>query len=161
MTSPGRRRAGIDVGGTKCLGVVVDASGGVVQEERRSTPRQPDELIEVLATMALNFGEVDSIGVGVPGLITREGVIRASPNLFDVRDLPGLSHADPERDQHPDPQAEEGEHDVQRHVRGDRRMEVGRCRWSFRRGGGHSRHGDRWWHRGRWSRGARSERFRR
>lgn len=88
MTSPGRRRAGIDVGGTKCLGVVVDASGEVVQEERRSTPRQPDELIEVLATMALNFGEVDSIGVGVPGLITREGVIRASPNLFDVRDLP-------------------------------------------------------------------------
>lgn len=87
MTSPGRRRAGIDVGGTKCLGVVIDSSGEVLQVERQPTPRDPDQLIAVLATMARSFGDIDAIGVGVPGLITREGVIRASPNLFDVRDL--------------------------------------------------------------------------
>lgn len=87
MTSPGRRRAGIDVGGTKCLGVVIDSSGEVLEVDRRPTPRHPDELIEVLAVMTEGFGVVDSVGVGVPGLVTREGVIRASPNLFDVRDL--------------------------------------------------------------------------
>lgn len=87
MTSSGRRRAGIDVGGTKCLGVVIDSDGEVLQVERQPTPRDPDGLIEVLATMIGGFGDVDAIGVGVPGLVTREGVIRASPNLFDVRDL--------------------------------------------------------------------------
>lgn len=87
MTSFGRRRAGIDVGGTKCLGVVIDDDGNVERVEKVATPRHPDALIDVLAEMVRGWGAVDSVGIGVPGLVTREGVIRASPNLFEVRDL--------------------------------------------------------------------------
>ena len=42
------RRIGIDVGGTKCLGVVLDDEGTVVAEERRPTPKETDELVSRL-----------------------------------------------------------------------------------------------------------------
>ncbi|MGI9053958.1 MAG: ROK family protein [Ilumatobacteraceae bacterium] len=79
---------GIDVGGTKCLGVVVDQDGSLISETRRRTPRGDDALIDALAEVA---GELASsvepgtdIGVGLPGLITTAGVLRSSPNLPDV-----------------------------------------------------------------------------
>lgn len=81
------RRAGIDVGGTKCLGVVVDDEGRILAEARHSTPRGDLAIVEELVRLARSLGQYDSLGVGVPGLITKEGVIRASPNLMDVQDL--------------------------------------------------------------------------
>lgn len=84
MTS---RRAGIDVGGTKCLGVLIDEAGEVVVEERRPTPRQGDTLIDTLAEVVGALGMASTVGVGVPGLITRDGVLRASPNLRAITDL--------------------------------------------------------------------------
>ena len=80
-------RAGIDVGGTKCLGVVVDDDGTVVRHARRPTPKGPDAIITTLVKVAGELAPFDSIGVGVPGLITRTGVIRASPNLFDIAEF--------------------------------------------------------------------------
>ncbi len=80
-------RAGIDVGGTKCLGVVVDDDGTVVRQARRPTPKGPDAIIATLVKVASELAPFDSIGVGVPGLITRSGVIRASPNLFDIAEF--------------------------------------------------------------------------
>ncbi|MEO5901281.1 MAG: ROK family protein [Ilumatobacteraceae bacterium] len=77
-------RVGIDVGGTKCLAVVLDATGGIVREERRPTPRGVDALIATLADLAREMGAVDSLGIGVPGLVSREGVLLAAPNLIDV-----------------------------------------------------------------------------
>jgi glucokinase len=83
--------AGIDVGGTKCLGVVVDASGAVGAETRRPTPRGGDALIDALAGVAGDLeaaaGALPAIGVGVPGLVTLDGVLRASPNIPDVSEL--------------------------------------------------------------------------
>lgn len=84
MTAP---RLGIDVGGTKCLGVVLDESGEVIATDRRPTPRGEAAIVETLAELAESFGAFRSIGIGVPGLVTRDGVIRASPNLVDVRDF--------------------------------------------------------------------------
>lgn len=81
------RRAGIDVGGTKFLGVVVDDEGVVVAEHRRPTPRGSESLIDALVDFARGLGEWDSLGIGVPGLITRRGALRASPNLTDVTEL--------------------------------------------------------------------------
>ena len=82
-----RRRAGIDVGGTKCLGVVLDEQGLVVAEHRLPTPKSPDGIIDTLAAVAGDLGEYDTLGLGVPGLITRDGSILASPNLTDTNDF--------------------------------------------------------------------------
>jgi len=81
------RRLGIDVGGTKCLGVILDASGAVIEEQRRPTPRGPDAIIDTLAELATAMGPWQSIGVGVPGLVTRTGVLRAAPNLVDINNF--------------------------------------------------------------------------
>lgn len=77
---------GIDVGGTKCLGVVLDGDR-VLAEVRHPTPRSPMGIIDTLATIVGELGDLPAVGVGVPGLVTREGVIRASPNLTDVADF--------------------------------------------------------------------------
>jgi glucokinase len=81
------RSAGIDVGGTKFLGVVLDESGAVVLERRRPTPHGGDEVVRQLAEFALELGPFDTLGVGVPGLISRDGVIRASPNLVGTDEV--------------------------------------------------------------------------
>lgn len=84
------RRIGIDVGGTKALGVALDESGAVVAEERRPTPRGDDSLeplIDTLVELAQSLGVDGSLGVGVPGLVTRDGVLRAAPNLDGVADF--------------------------------------------------------------------------
>lgn len=78
------RRLGIDVGGTKCLGVILDGQGEVIEEQRRPTPKGPDAIIATLAELARAMGPWDSIGIGVPGLVTRTGVLRAAPNLVDI-----------------------------------------------------------------------------
>jgi glucokinase len=81
---------GIDVGGTKCLGVALDPAGTVVDEQRRPTPRGPGSLpalIDTLAELATALGPYRSLGVGVPGLVTLDGVLRAAPNLDGVADF--------------------------------------------------------------------------
>lgn len=82
-----RRRVGIDVGGTKCLGVVLDDDGGIAEQQRRPTPKGPDEILDVLAELATALGATDVVGVGVPGLVTRDGVLRAAPNLVGINDF--------------------------------------------------------------------------
>jgi glucokinase len=83
-------RVGIDVGGTKALGVALDESGAVVAETRRPTPRGDgslEPLVDTLVELAQSLGVSGSLGVGVPGLVTREGVLRAAPNLDGVADF--------------------------------------------------------------------------
>lgn len=83
----GSVRIGIDVGGTKALGVAVDATGAVVAQDRRPTPRGDDSLEPLVATLvelAESLGCEGSLGIGMPGLVTREGVLHAAPNLDGV-----------------------------------------------------------------------------
>jgi glucokinase len=83
-------RVGIDVGGTKALGVALDESGAVVAEARRPTPRGDgslEPLVDTLVELAQSLGVSGSLGVGVPGLVTRDGVLRAAPNLDGVADF--------------------------------------------------------------------------
>lgn len=82
---------GVDVGGTKCLGVLVDDSGAMVAEHRVPTPAAPDALVDAVAdtVAALRPGaSVAAVGVGVPGLVDRGGVLRFAPNLPRVAELP-------------------------------------------------------------------------
>jgi glucokinase len=84
------RTVGIDVGGTKCLGIVLDGNGHVLAEDRRPTPRGDGSLpmlIDTLVELAESLGPFDALGVGVPGLVTNEGVLRAAPNLDGVADF--------------------------------------------------------------------------
>ncbi|MFZ9384036.1 MAG: ROK family protein [Ilumatobacteraceae bacterium] len=88
-------RLGIDVGGTKCLALAVDDEGNVLDRERVSTPRGDrlieDALVALIETLSVRSGTPISqwrtIGLGVPGLISRDGVIVSSPNLPDVENF--------------------------------------------------------------------------
>src|SRR5438105_1863749 len=81
------RRAGVDIGGTKCLGVVVDGTGSVVAEERLATPYGHEALLETVSELAGELSPFDTLGVGAAGLVTREGVWRAAPNVGGVSDF--------------------------------------------------------------------------
>ena len=89
--APGPVTVGLDLGGTKCLGVVVDAEGRVTAEHRLPTPRGERAIVDVLAAVAeallpgLPAGT--RVGVGAPGLVERSGVLRFAPNLPGVVDL--------------------------------------------------------------------------
>ncbi len=79
---------GIDVGGTKCLGVAVDANGSVLRELKVPTPNDVDQLVSTLASIAQQLDAPGSVGIGVPGLVNRDGVLLAAPNVTAVRKLP-------------------------------------------------------------------------
>ena len=85
------RSIGVDVGGTKVLGVVTTNAGEVVREERRPTPPGGeailDAVVEVIEAVRGDM-EAPAIGVGMPGLVDHEGVLRFAPNLPGVFDLP-------------------------------------------------------------------------
>jgi len=82
------RAVGLDVGGTKCLGLALGPDGEHLAELRVPTPEGEDELIATLAGMARELGATDALGVGVPGLVTRDGVLLAAPNVTSVSNLP-------------------------------------------------------------------------
>jgi hypothetical protein len=81
------KHVGIDVGGTKCFGVIVDTHGIVLHEVRYPTPHA-SELIDLLEAMFRELGGETTLGVGVPGLITADGVIKASPNMKGAHNIP-------------------------------------------------------------------------
>ena len=80
------KHVGIDVGGTKCLGVIVDSYGQVLDEVRYPTPHA-SELIDLLEKMFQELQGETTLGIGVPGLITSEGVIKASPNMQGAHNI--------------------------------------------------------------------------
>jgi glucokinase len=83
-----RRFAGVDVGGTKCLGVVVDEHGTALAEERRPTPHGSTELVRAITDVVEALPDAEAVGIGAAGLVTPEGVVRAAPNLVDIEELP-------------------------------------------------------------------------
>ena len=86
---------GLDVGGTKVLGVVTGGDGAVLAEHRVLTPILDGSAI--VAAMAEVVGvlradhDVAAVGGGVAGAVTRDGVVRYSPNLPGAVELPVAS----------------------------------------------------------------------
>lgn len=79
---------GIDIGGTKLLALAVDENGAVVGRERLTTPRgDPDALVGTIVEAARGLAHGVPVGVGVAGIVARDGTLRYGPNL-DVTDLP-------------------------------------------------------------------------
>jgi glucokinase len=83
---------GVDIGGTKVLAVRLDAGGRVLGEDRRPTPRDGSELIDVVCELVTALRSPEArplrVGVGAPGLVDRDGVLRFAPNLRHAEDLP-------------------------------------------------------------------------
>jgi len=81
---------GLDIGGTKVLGVLLAADGTVLREERLASPHTGLEAL--VATGAAIVAQLDApgapIGVGAAGLVDRQGVVRYAPNLPNVREAP-------------------------------------------------------------------------
>ncbi len=78
---------GLDLGGTKCLGLAVGPDGAVLAEHRVPTPVEGGEvLLDAMAAVAMDVAAAAgatpaSVGVGAPGLVDVDGVLRVAPNL--------------------------------------------------------------------------------
>ena len=75
---------GVDVGGTKCLGVLL--IDGLVKKELRRQTVDGAALIDDVAAMMLELaaeatGLAPTFGIGIAGLVDRNGVLRESPHL--------------------------------------------------------------------------------
>ena len=89
-----RRTIGIDVGGTKTLGVLVERGpDGVVVVDREQTPSDAgrpeavDAILRVARTLMDRHADggprgvaVDGVGVGLAGFVDPYGVVRSAPN---------------------------------------------------------------------------------
>lgn len=85
---------GIDIGGTKALCMAIDpADGAILATAKASSRGSGPELVETLTGLVREVeaasGQVaESIGIGIAGLVTRDGVVRYSPNLPDIVEFP-------------------------------------------------------------------------
>ena len=92
MPAPSGVAIGLDVGGTKVLGLAVDPATGEVLDERKvPTPYGSGALVDTLVDVATALRDstrgMAAIGVGIAGLIDIEGFVRYSPNLPGIVDL--------------------------------------------------------------------------
>ena len=85
---------GLDIGGTKVLGVAVHPDDPVtgVATRRSATVADSEALMatmsEMIADLEADCGEVFSaVGVGIAGLVDADGVLKYSPNIDGVTDL--------------------------------------------------------------------------
>lgn len=85
---------GIDVGGTKNLGLVLDRQGQIVAQERIPTREGAAAVIETLAALTAELvdkagpqRQVRGLGVGIAGLVDTMGRLRRAPNLVDADEL--------------------------------------------------------------------------
>jgi glucokinase len=79
---------GVDIGGTKVLGGVVDENGAVVKTARRDTPREGGAaLTQAIADVALELMKefaIESVGVSAAAFISADRkTILATPNIKD------------------------------------------------------------------------------
>jgi glucokinase len=81
---------GLDIGGTKVLGVLLDADGHIARESRQASPHTGlDALIATSATIVAELRTAkEPVGVGIAGLVDARGTVGYSPNLPQIRDAP-------------------------------------------------------------------------
>lgn len=88
-TRSGSGAVGLDVGGTKVLAVAIGDDGTPRAELKRPVTKSRDGLLDALAEAATEVAEaagvaLGAVGVGMPGLVDAEGVVRVAPNLRDI-----------------------------------------------------------------------------
>ncbi len=75
MNRPDRPRIGIDLGGTKIEGVLLDDDGAIVKRRRVATPRHDyaetlRAIVALVARFERGLGEPALVGIGTPGAIS-------------------------------------------------------------------------------------------
>ncbi|MGH8991234.1 MAG: ROK family protein [Acidimicrobiia bacterium] len=82
---------GVDLGGTKLLGVVADAAGTVLAETLHPSGDGAEAVLAgvVAATdeLVAAVPGVEAVGVGVAGMVDFEGVVRYAPNIPGIEGL--------------------------------------------------------------------------
>ncbi|BDV30380.1 ROK family glucokinase [Microbacterium terricola] len=78
-------KVGIDIGGTKIAGGVVDADGRIVEKLRVETPVAPAQLADAVIDMANHFAahhDISAVGVAAAGFVDGDrGVVVHAPNI--------------------------------------------------------------------------------
>ncbi|QHC66474.1 ROK family glucokinase [Rathayibacter oskolensis] len=80
---------GIDIGGTKIAGALVDEFGGILREDRQPTPAgHPELIVDVVVEMVerlregLPAGDVAAVGVAAAGFIdASQSIVYYAPNI--------------------------------------------------------------------------------
>lgn len=99
---------GLDLGGTKLLGVVTDASARGLQgnpvllEARVPTPHEGGDALHAAMAQVVHElrtrakaelgADIAAVGMGAPGLVDRDGVMCYGPNLPGIVDFPFAQH---------------------------------------------------------------------
>ena len=86
-------RLGLDIGGTKIEGLLLDAQGGVLCRRRIATPTQSyPEFLHALLDFIVGFGEEAtppfSIGIGLPGAVRSDNGRIKNSNCLILNDQP-------------------------------------------------------------------------
>lgn len=105
LTAPTGRsiRVGLDVGGTKIEGVVVDDAGVILARRRAASGWGGDAVVEGVVQMvsalaeeaSVAINEIDAVGIGIPGLVDADaGRVLHAVNLgVESLDLAALASA--------------------------------------------------------------------
>lgn len=84
---------GLDIGGTKVLGAVVDGTGTILDEHRVPSPTGTWDgmraaLVEVVDELRGHGHDVAAVGIGAAGMVDLEGMIHYAPNVAGFRTTP-------------------------------------------------------------------------
>jgi glucokinase len=92
LSASGRLLAGVDIGGTKILGVALDPAdpGRLLAETRVPTPPGEEAVLDAIAGVVRELSAqagaaVGAVGVGIAGLVDLDGILRVGPNLPGLR----------------------------------------------------------------------------
>lgn len=92
---------GLDLGGTKIFGVVLDVeTGDIVAEAKVPNPRTTPEalvaaFVALIEQLASGRPPLAGIGLGLAGLVDRDGVLRYGPNVPGVVDFSVADELEP------------------------------------------------------------------
>ena len=85
-------KIGIDLGGTKTEGILIDNEGKELIKTRIKTQKNYqgtiDGIISVVSEFEKNFGEVDSVGIGMPGAISADSALIKNANSIWLNGKP-------------------------------------------------------------------------
>ena len=85
-------KIGIDLGGTKTEGILIDNRGKELTRKRISTQKNYDGTLEGISSIVKefekNFGKVESIGIGMPGAISSDSALVKNANSIWLNGKP-------------------------------------------------------------------------
>jgi fructokinase len=85
-------KIGIDVGGTKTEGILIDNSGKELARNRIKTEKNYDGtisgIISIVKEFERDFGDSDSVGIGMPGAVSSETALVKNANSIWLNGKP-------------------------------------------------------------------------